>query len=119
MNSAFTKLAANIAARNSNVNQLASEEALRHTVGLAGMAGGYELKRLMHEHVPGLRSYYYRPYLASTPIGILGSLGSNLGSSIAKSGLSNNQKALISAGGLGLGVLGIGRLGNDLIKAFK
>ena len=111
--SAYQKLAFSIYSRNGSVNQLANEEFLKSSLGLAGLAGGYEATSLLRD------AHLYNPILMKSPALVLGSLGSDLGSSIAKSNLSNNSKALISAGGMALGGIGIGRLGYDVANKLR
>jgi hypothetical protein len=108
MRNSYEKLAFNIYSRNSNINQLANEEVIKGSLGLAGLAGGYEASRLI--------DHMYNPLIMKSPILLSGSLGVDIGSTIAKSNLSNRTKALISAGGLAASGLGIGRVGYDIAK---
>ncbi len=121
MQNAFAKLAFSIANRNSTVNQLSDAEMLKSSLGLAGMAGGYELSRLMELGDVGDPSRRLRNlfFYKSVPSAILRDAGSSIGSSVAKSNLSNTAKAIISAGGIAAGTAGLGRIGYDLYKAIR
>ena len=117
MQNAFAKLAFSIANRNSAVNQLSDAEMLKSSLGLAGMAGGYELSKLVDAHdITPWRKLQSLMLFRSAPTMFVGGLGSDLGSGIAKSNLSNKAKAIISAGGIAAGTAGLGRLGYDIYR---
>jgi hypothetical protein len=116
MSNSFSKLAFSIANRNSTVNQLADAETLKSSLGMAGMAGGYELSKLIDaDNITPARRLSRLLFFKSLPV-MGGGMGSDLGSSIVKSNLSNNAKAFIAAGGLAAGTAGLGRLGYDIYK---